>query len=152
MEPFCGMVTEIDTLIAKMLAESKSAEAEDQVAVAAASTASSEPLVQLVGEKEAQGDNAEELHKFLDEAGDTVDRFVKILVEEDTTATLSALMGNTILAAVKPPENHRCLMIYDTKVTGEASAQPHIRLPNFRSGHLKKLVHAFVDCRGQVRR
>ena len=52
------MVTEMDTLIAKMLAESKSAEAADQVAVAAASTANSEPLVQLVGEKEAQGDNA----------------------------------------------------------------------------------------------
>ena len=75
-----------------------------------------------------------------------VARFVKIMVEEDTTATLSAFMGNTILAVVKPPENHRCLMMYDTEVTGEASAQPRIRLPNFRSSHLKKLVHAFVDC------
>ena len=44
--------------------------------------------------------------------------------------------------------DQRAILVYDTKVAGEATAQPHVRRPQFRKDHFQKIASAFTRGRG----
>lgn len=41
-----------------------------------------------------------------------------------------------------------CMLLYDSKVAGEASSNPNIRLPPFQQRHFRRMLQAFTAVRG----
>ena len=82
------------------------------------------------------------------EASETVDRFVKFIVEVGSKTELAQCLDGTAVAK-KQPEGTTALIILDSKTCGESSSKPHLRYPQFRNSVLKNAVQAFCTARGR---
>ena len=91
-----------------------------------------------------------QLENWFDEAVQLVNKFVKLVTEKTSTKDMSDMLTATQLnGTLRPGLN--AIFWYDTGTAGEASCQPHCRMPLFRSAHLKKMLQAYVAARGNDR-
>ena len=105
-------------------------------------------LSMLVTAEELELDEDQELKLWYDAAEQHVHRFVKLVIDQETTQERTLLLQSAALIE-QVAEDKKLIFFYDAKVAGEASAQPHCRLPLFRNAHLKKHLQAFVQARKQ---
>ena len=140
-EPFKALLDRIHEELAKMvLAGNDEADEED------ASEAGRPVLHEVLGEILAEdgSDAAAELMTLAKQAEELVDQFVKLVVEQDSNVAMVAVMQSC--PASQTPK--RAILIYDSKCAGEATAQPHVRRPQFRRDHFGKVLNAFCQSRG----
>ena len=95
-------------------------------------------------ELDHEDEKAQQLMAFAKQAEEIVDQFVKLVVEQDSVQAMGQIMENCVsLTGAK-----RAIFVYDSKVAGEATAQCHIRRPQFRREHFQKICSSFVRGRG----
>ncbi|CAJ1394699.1 unnamed protein product [Effrenium voratum] len=70
--------------------------------------------------------------------------FCTLVVDHDSKDDLIKVLEPTVLKKVSGP----CMLLYDSKVAGEASSNPNIRLPPFQQRHFRRMLQAFTAVRG----
>ncbi|CAK9007427.1 Uncharacterized protein SCF082_LOCUS9454, partial [Durusdinium trenchii] len=93
---------------------------------------------------EDDDETAQKLISYAKEAEQLVDQFVRLVVEQDSMQG----MGQILESCASMSNDQRAILVYDTKVAGEATAQPHVRRPQFRKDHFQKIASAFTRGRG----
>ena len=115
----------------------KESEVEDQAAETG--------LHDLVSQDVINNDSEGKLDEWLSYLNTRFESFVSLVVDADTRDDLAAALGQCeVLQKVQGP----CMLLYDSKIAGEASSNPNCRLPPFQSKHLRKIVQAMVSLRG----
>ena len=139
-EPFKPMLDRIHDELGKMVQTGQDDDRED------ASDAGRPVLHEVLGEiiAEEDSDAAAELLTFARQAEEIVDQFIKLIAEQESNSAMVAVMQGCPAAQT----TKRAIFVYDSKCAGEASAQPHVRRPQFRRDHFSKVLGAFCRSRG----
>ncbi len=86
------------------------------------------------------------LQKFADEASRLVLTHVELIDEDEREDTMVTALKNTQAGKVRGggiahgTSQKYVGIFYDPKVAGESTVRPHLRCPNFRPQHMKKLI------------
>ena len=102
-----------------------------------------ELLTQLSGDEDRMG----EVEEWLQACQEHARQFVKFVVQPKSKDSSKELLQGSALVRM-PVRGKYWGLVYDTKSSGEASAQANARVPNFRKEHLKKCLHAALQARG----
>ncbi|CAE7314682.1 unnamed protein product [Symbiodinium sp. CCMP2592] len=115
-EPFEGMLREIDELIEQLCKKPAAEVAEPPAPVATTATAPlGSSLDTLLGQEHVAGEHGETFEKFFQEATETVDKFVKLIVDHSSVGDFKSVLEHSALASAAVGPESRSLLIYDTK-------------------------------------
>lgn len=102
-------------------------------------------LSDLVTKEQLDADENGKLDEWLAYLNNKFESFCSLVIDQDTMGDLkSALEPLQILQKVDGP----AMLLFDSKIAGEASSNPNCRLPPFQSKMLRRYVQAFTALRG----
>ena len=148
--PFSSMIGEIE----KVLKEETDASEPGRKPAADVSASSSGAnakapgtvrLEDLVRDAPA-AENKDELDDHLAAIEKRLKQFVKLIPATGSAVTLGDVLQGTAIAT-PPKANKFPVLLYDCKCAGEASAQPHSRMPPFQCAHLKQVLQGWVKAK-----
>jgi hypothetical protein len=152
--PFGDMLSELDEKLQASLkpADSENKQTEPPETPTTGNASGELQLVTLLSPTQLKAEDSTkvQLENWFDEAVQFVNKFVKLVTEKLSTADMSDMLKATQLNGTLRPDLN-AIFWYDTGTAGEASCQPHCRMPLFRSAHLKKMLQAYVAARGNDR-
>ena len=102
-------------------------------------------LNDLVTPEELEADDSGKLEVWLDFLKNKFDSFVTLVIDQDTVGDLKSVVEKCeILQKVEGP----AMLLFDSKIAGEASSNPNCRLPPFQGKMLRRYVQTFTALRG----
>mmetsp|Transcript_1335 Transcript_1335/g.3442 ORF Transcript_1335/g.3442 Transcript_1335/m.3442 type:complete len:966 (-) Transcript_1335:177-3074(-) len=139
-KPFDAMLEEIEANIREESGETKK-EVEATIAINRAPQPQEVlTLDDVLSPEQAALNLSNELDKWWDSVAMRVDQFVKLIPDSDSVVTL----GNALQGSVLSRDIVRVGLYMDSARFGEASAQPHVRVPPYRTELGKKYIAAFI--------
>lgn len=98
----------------------------------------------LCTEEEIANDKDGKLDEWLTFLENKFESFCTIVIDCDTRDELTETLKNTnLLSKVEGP----AALVYDTKISGEASSNPNVRLPPFQVKQLRRYLQCFTMLR-----
>ena len=88
-----------------------------------------------------------ELHDFRKLAEKKVNQLFSAIVEQRNAKSLEKVLEGTVAKDADVGEGSTMCLWYDSKCAGEASSQPHCRVPKFRQNHFRTFLHATLGGR-----
>ncbi|CAL1148734.1 unnamed protein product [Cladocopium goreaui] len=96
-----------------------------------------------------EGTSTDELQEHLIALQKKVKQFSKFVPMSNTARSLALKLEATAVAGTALRKFHHAVLVYDSKVLGEASSHAHVRIPPFQAAHLKTVVQAWIQARGK---
>ena len=96
-----------------------------------------------------EGTSTDELQEHLIALQKKVKQFCKFVPMSNTARSLALELEATAVAGTALRKFHHAVLVYDSKVFGEASSHAHVRIPPFQAAHLKTVVQAWIQARGK---
>ncbi|OLQ12246.1 hypothetical protein AK812_SmicGene3862 [Symbiodinium microadriaticum] len=94
-----------------------------------------------------QEEEHKELHDFRKLAEKKVNQLFSAIVEQRNAKSLEKVLEGTVAKDADVGEGSTMCLWYDSKCAGEASSQPHCRVPKFRQNHFRTFLHATLGGR-----
>lgn len=144
--PFSLMLEEIASLIRK---ETGVEAAEVEAAATLNRPKMDDEMIELedlVPAQQMREDREEAFRNWFKTATLTVDQFVKLTAFEPSAMKLGDSLKGTFLAS----DRERVALYLDSSRMGEASHQPHLRVPPFQQEMMKVACQSFISARGHA--
>ena len=85
---------------------------------------------------------------FKASAAEAVRRQVRLIPEPDSQTKMASILKDSLAGSENDKENSKkVIIVYDSKLAGEAGTHPHIRRPPFRDQHYSKVMGGVIMSR-----